>query len=108
MRGLVQAARGQLRVDVDYVSLSSEEQSGRNIVPHTLVYDGIRWHVRAYCEKKGDISGLCDEPVSWRNLSYWMPPLTAGIRIVEWNTQVTAVVIPNPALSARTAGHHCQ
>ena len=40
VRGLVQAARGQLRVDVDYVSLSSEEQSGRNIVPHTLVYDG--------------------------------------------------------------------
>ncbi|MGL6360144.1 MULTISPECIES: hypothetical protein [Aeromonas] len=36
----------------DYASLSSEEQSGSNIVPHTLVYDGIRWHVRAYCEKK--------------------------------------------------------
>ncbi len=48
------AARSQLRVDVDYVSLSSAEQSGRNIVPHTLVYDGIRWHVRAYCEKKGE------------------------------------------------------
>lgn len=51
VRGLVQAARGQLRVDVDYVSLSSERRSGRNIVPHTLVYDGIRWHVRAYCER---------------------------------------------------------
>lgn len=33
VRGLVQAARHQLRVDVDYVSLSSAEQSGRNIVP---------------------------------------------------------------------------
>ena len=54
VRGLVQAARSQLRVDVDYVSLSSAERSGRNIVPHTLVYDGIRWHVRAYCEKKRD------------------------------------------------------
>ena len=48
VRGLVQAARSQLRVDVDYVSLSSAERSGRNIVPHTLVYDGIRWHIRAY------------------------------------------------------------
>ena len=46
VRGLVQAARNQLRVDVEYASLSSEENNrGRNIVPHTLIYDGIRWHV---------------------------------------------------------------
>lgn len=98
VRGLVQAARGQLRVDVDYVSLSSEEQSGRNIVPHTLVYDGIRWHVRAYCEKKGEY------------LDFVMSRFRAEPELLdasphgrdqdlEWNTQVTAVVIPNPSLS---------
>ncbi|MCO5344364.1 WYL domain-containing protein [Aeromonas veronii] len=99
VRGLVQAARGQLRVDVDYVSLSSEEQSGRNIVPHTLVYDGIRWHVRAYCEKKGVyldfvMSRFRGEPELLDTSPHGRD------QDLEWNTQVTAVVIPNPTLSA--------
>ncbi len=94
VRGLVQAARGQLRVDVDYVSLSSEEQSGRNIVPHTLVYDGIRWHVRAYCEKKGVyldfvMSRFRGEPELLDTSPHGRD------QDLEWNTQVTAVVIPN-------------
>jgi len=95
---LVQAARGQLRVDVDYVSLSSEEQSGRNIVPHTLVYDGIRWHVRAYCEKKGEyldfvMSRFRGEPELLDASPHGRD------QDLEWNTLVTAVVIPNPGLS---------
>ncbi|GKR91794.1 MULTISPECIES: WYL domain-containing protein [Aeromonas] len=98
VRGLVQAARGQLRVDVDYVSLSSEAQSGRNIVPHTLVYDGIRWHVRAYCEKKGEyldfvMSRFRGEP----DLLDASPHGRDQDR--EWNTRFTSIVIPNPALS---------
>jgi len=87
-----------VRVDVDYVSLSSEEQSGRNIVPHTLVYDGIRWHVRAYCEKKGEyldfvMSRFRGEP----DLLDASPH--GREQDLEWNSQVTAVVIPNPGLS---------
>ncbi|MFM4867017.1 WYL domain-containing protein [Aeromonas caviae] len=98
VRGLVQAARGQLRVDVDYVSLSSEERSGRNIVPHTLVYDGIRWHVRAYCEKKGE---YLDFVMSrFRGEPDLLDASTHGRdQDLEWNTQVTAMVTPNPSLS---------
>ncbi|MFQ2681158.1 WYL domain-containing protein [Aeromonas caviae] len=99
VRGLVQAARHQLRVDVDYVSLSSAEQSGRNIVPHTLVYDGIRWHVRAYCEKRGD---YLDFVMSrFRGIPELLKVSEHGRKKDrEWNTQVTAVVVPNPELSA--------
>lgn len=52
VRGLIAAARANLRVDIDYVSLSTPELRGRIIAPHSLIYDGIRWHVRAYCEEK--------------------------------------------------------
>ncbi|WP_338635848.1 WYL domain-containing protein [Erwinia persicina] len=99
VRGLVQAARNQLRVDVDYVSLSSEENTGRNIVPHTLVYDGIRWHVRAYCEKKGD---YLDFVMSrFRGVPDLLDASEHGReQDIEWNTVITAVVIPNPGLSA--------
>ena len=85
VRGLVQAARGQLRVDVDYVSLSSEAQSGRNIVPHTLVYDGIRWHVRAYREKKGEYLDFVMSRFA-ANQICWMPPHGRD-QDREWNTR---------------------
>lgn len=99
VRSLVQAARYRLRVDVDYVSLSSGEQIGRNIVPHTVVYDGIRWHVRAYCERKKDyldfvmsrfrgVPDLLDVSDHGREQDH------------EWNKQVTAVVVSNPELSS--------
>ena len=37
----------RLPLNVSYVSLSSGEQ-GRVLVPHTLVDNGLRWHVRAF------------------------------------------------------------
>jgi predicted DNA-binding transcriptional regulator YafY len=98
VRGLVQAARNQLRVDVDYASLSSEETSGRNIVPHTLIYDGIRWHVRAYCEKKGD---YLDFVMSrFRGVPDLLDASEHGReQDSKWNTQVEVVIIPNPWLT---------
>ena len=51
LRPLLKACRDHLRLDIDYVSLNSPEPEGRTIAPHTLVYTGMRWHVRAYCEK---------------------------------------------------------
>lgn len=100
VRGLVQAARHQLRVDVDYVSLNSGEQVGRNIVPHTLVYDGIRWHVRAYCEKKKD---YLDFVMSrFRGVPDLLNASEHGLNgDVEWNTWLSAVVVPNPCLSVK-------
>lgn len=52
LRPLVQAARTGKRVEVDYVSLSSPEVETRVIAPHTLVHTGMRWHIRAWCEKR--------------------------------------------------------
>ena len=54
IRTLVTAARNGKRVEVDYVSLHSPSREGRIIAPHTLVYSGMRWHVRAFCEKNQD------------------------------------------------------
>jgi predicted DNA-binding transcriptional regulator YafY len=51
LRPLLQAARLQRRLEVDYVSLRRPDREGRIIVPHTLVHTGVRWHVRAWCEK---------------------------------------------------------
>ncbi|MEH6396798.1 MAG: WYL domain-containing protein [Pseudoalteromonas sp.] len=54
VRGVLQALNSQLRVDVGYASVSSPDFEARIISPHNLVFDGMRWHVRAYCEKNRD------------------------------------------------------
>jgi predicted DNA-binding transcriptional regulator YafY len=54
VRPLLQAIRYQQRLDIGYISLSSPEYEDRIIQPHSLVHDGTRYHVRAYCEKNQD------------------------------------------------------
>lgn len=51
LRPLLRACREQLRLEIEYVSLTTPTAQVRLIAPHTLVNTGMRWHVRAYCEK---------------------------------------------------------
>ena len=98
LRPLLKACRDHLRLDIDYVSLNSPDPEGRLIAPHTLVYTGMRWHVRAYCEKNGEyrdfvLSRLRGEP----NLDG-----ESENRINEdevWNTEVTVVIEPDSRLT---------
>ena len=68
-------------------------------MPHTLVYDGIRWHVRAYCEKNGkyrdfvlsrlrgepELLGKSDNPIGEDHV---------------WQTAVDLVITPDQRLAA--------
>lgn len=36
------------------MSFSTPDGETRLIAPHTLIYTGMRWHVRAYCERNRD------------------------------------------------------
>lgn len=100
VRGLIAAARANLRVDIDYVSLSTPEIRGRIIAPHSLVYDGIRWHVRAYCEEKREfrdfvLSRFRNEPdLMGRSLN-------TREHDDDWNHQVTVTIRPNSYLSEK-------
>ena len=51
LRPLLKACRDGLRLETEYVSLNTPMVEIRLIAPHTLIYTGMRWHVRAYCEK---------------------------------------------------------
>jgi predicted DNA-binding transcriptional regulator YafY len=45
------ACRNSEVISVEYVPLAKPIPETRLIAPHTLIYTGMRWHVRAYCEK---------------------------------------------------------
>jgi len=103
VRSLIQAAREKRRVDIEYVSLSTPQVRGRNIVPHTLVNDGYRWHVRAYCEDRG---GYRDFVLSrFRNAPDLLNKSDFGReQDTDWNETTTVEVIPNPHLNPAQQG----
>lgn len=97
-RQIIQACKQQLRLDIDYLSLSSGDIEGRIISPHTLVNDGIRWHVRAYCEKNGQYRDFVLSRFS-ANPEFEQQAEFTKAQDVEWNTEITITLIPDPRLS---------
>jgi predicted DNA-binding transcriptional regulator YafY len=98
LRPIMQAARQQKRLDCDYVSLNHPDREGRIIVPHTLVYTGLRWHVRAWCEKNGEyrdfvLSRFRDTPEIMDESVHGADGDT------QWNTRVTLRITADPRLS---------
>ncbi|MEH6626593.1 MAG: WYL domain-containing protein [Motiliproteus sp.] len=98
IRAIVTAARQQKRIDVDYVSVHNPDREGRIIVPHTLVHTGLRWHLRAWCEKNGDyrdfvLSRFRGEPDIMDASPQGMDEDKA------WNKMVTIKIKPDSRLS---------
>jgi len=98
LRPLMQAARQQRRLEVDYVSINNPDREGRIIVPHTLVFTGLRWHVRAWCEKNQSyrdfvLSRFRDAPEIMDNSEHGASADT------DWNTYVTIRIVPHPHLN---------
>ncbi|MNP30291.1 hypothetical protein D3C76_1233580 [compost metagenome] len=97
LRPLLKACREGLRLETEYVSLANPTPAIRLIAPHTLVYTGMRWHVRAYCEKNRAyrdfvLSRLRGEP-ELLDASEHGREQDDG-----WNTQVQVIIEPDPRL----------
>lgn len=50
LREILLAINNKMSLEIKYQSLSREQPIWRTITPHTLAYDGFRWHARAYCD----------------------------------------------------------
>lgn len=99
VRPVIQACKENRRLDIDYISLSSPEQAdGRLICPHTLVNNGFRWHIRAYCEKNQQfrdfvLSRIRGIPEVEDKSDYRREQDEA------WNTEVNLVIVPHHELT---------
>lgn len=98
LRVLVRAAREKKRVEICYISLENPEPEYRVIAPHTLVCTPLRWHVRAYCEKRKEyrdfvLSRFSGEP----EIMDESPNKADGD--LPWNTNTTIRLIPDQRLS---------
>ncbi len=98
LRPILQACRDKLRVEIQYASLSNPEPEYRVIQPHTVVHSGMRWHVRAWCEKSSDyrdfvLSRIQDEP------ELTLPGEYHAEQDDAWQERLTLQVTPDPRLS---------
>ncbi|BDM24906.1 MULTISPECIES: helix-turn-helix transcriptional regulator [Pseudomonas] len=99
LRPLLKACREKRRLDIEYVSFKTPEVEGRTIAPHTLVYTGMRWHVRAYCEKNREyrdfvLSRFRGEPELLDDQT------ENGVEHdVEWNTKIDVIFKPDERLT---------
>lgn len=48
LRPVLQAARFGRQLEIVYQSLSSTQEAIHSVLPHALVFDGLRWHMRAF------------------------------------------------------------
>tara|TARA_R110000868_G_scaffold120477_4_gene319892 strand:- start:48689 stop:49549 length:861 start_codon:yes stop_codon:yes gene_type:complete len=98
LRPIVQAARDGKRLEIGYISLSNPIVEERIIEPHTLVFTGLRWHVRAYCEKNRDfrdfvLSRFRGQP------ELLDKALVTAQQDQHWQQPVSIVLKPDPRLS---------
>jgi len=99
LRPLLKACREGLRLETEYVSLSNPEPETRLIAPHTLVNTGMRWHVRAYCEKNREYRDFVLS--RFRGEPDLLDKSEHGIDLDEvWNTEVPVIIEPDPRLDA--------
>ncbi|MDC6684783.1 WYL domain-containing protein, partial [Leclercia adecarboxylata] len=88
----LRAFREGLRLECDYVSFTTPEAETRLIAPHTLIYTGMRWHVRAYCEKNKDYRDFVLS--RFRGVPELMDDGTENTREQDpgWSTQVQVII----------------
>jgi hypothetical protein len=91
-------------LEVTYVSLSSG-RGERQIVPHALVDNGLRWHVRAYDRANARFSDFVITRISRAKVhdggeaaAHERPEVDE-----QWNRSVELRLIPHPRLSYKGA-----
>lgn len=104
VRPVLQAIREQLRLEIAYASVSNPDFTVRTIQPHHLVFDGMRWHVRGFCEKNHDYRDFV--------LSRFQPDSPAklldsadhfDIQDEVWNNLLHVEFMPDPRLDENRA-----
>lgn len=98
LRAIIRASREQRRLEIAYLSLSNPIAEERIIDPHTLVFTGLRWHVRAYCEKN---RGFRDFVLSrFRGTPEIMDKaLVSPEEDERWHTRINIELTPDTRLS---------
>lgn len=97
LREVLTAIHEPSALEVTYQSMSRPEPSTRWIEPHSLAFDGFRWHARAFCQNDQVFKDfLLSRIVA---IGKQGPVTTDPQRDVDWHTEVVLEIGPHPDLS---------
>lgn len=92
---LVQAIVNQKAVSVIYTSLSSGS-SARELVPHSIVDNGQRWHVRAYDRKTSSFRDFVLTRISKVTLKETIDSEENLANDTQWQRKINLELVPHP------------
>lgn len=93
---LVQAVINQKVVNIIYTSLSSGSGT-RDIVPHSIVDNGLRWHVRAYDRKSNSFRDFVLTRITKATLeNSEIQPLEDKLSDHQWMRMMPLQLVPHP------------
>ncbi|WP_347360077.1 WYL domain-containing protein [Shewanella mangrovi] len=96
---LMRAIQQGAALQISYVSTSSGENV-REIVPHSLINNGQRWHVRAYDRTHGLFTDFVVTRIKQvRKEQLVVAAYEQPAADKAWLTPVTLILIPHPSLS---------
>lgn len=96
---LMRAIHNQVACNVRYVSISSGETK-RTIIPHAIINNGHRWHVRAFDEKSGMFRDfVCTRFTQVLTTNIAAAPAQHPSRDEQFNRLVTLVLMVHPGIA---------
>jgi hypothetical protein len=97
LRQILECIREAASIEIHYQSLSSQSSGWRRIMPQALASDGLRWHVRAYCQTKEQFRDFVLGRIM--NIRDKQSSEILEVTDTEWNEIVNVTITPNPALT---------
>jgi hypothetical protein len=97
LRQILESIREAASIEIHYQSLSSQSSGWRRIMPQALASDGLRWHVRAYCQTKKQFRDFVLGRII--NIRDKQSSEILDVTDTEWNEIVNVTITPNPALT---------
>ena len=98
LRAVLQAARFGLVLEIGYQSMSKPEPITHQVQPHTLVFDGSRWHVRAFSQSHNEFRDFVLARIHQANI-LGKPEMPCPVDRL-WEKRLTVEIGPHPGLSA--------
>lgn len=93
---LLQAVREERKVFILYQGMERPEPVERTISPHAFAFDGMRWHVRAYCHLREDFRDFVIARLTTLQLGE-STDVSKDID-TQWNKMLKLVIAAHPNL----------
>ncbi len=90
------------KLRLTYQSLNGDEPREIVLTPHTLVYNGFRWHMRGYSERKEEFRDYLLARMRSAPKSMGLGERFAADD-TRWQTWVTVLMVPHPKLTSNQA-----